>query len=117
MDTEPRYGVLAEVRGVSLATSLKIYRALAVRESLTAAMCARALNMVSEAQAKLESLLNETDSTTRVALEKALETLAAAQAVANGDMPNSEYIVMDAEVRSDLERDHTLLMHLRRARP
>jgi hypothetical protein len=49
-------------------------------------------------------------------LEKALETLAAAQAVANGDMPNTEYIVMDAQVRSDIERDHTLLTHLNRNR-
>ena len=93
------------------------YRQLALRDAASVALMAEALRKVERVQADLAELARQTGHPPcRAALEKAVADLAAAQSVADGDLPAEQYrrTVDDATRRVDDE--HTALMLLARRR-
>ena len=92
------------------------YRQLALRDAASVSLMAEALQKVERVQADLAELARQTAHPHRAALEKAIADLAAAQGVANGDLPAEQYRRKFDDAAHTVDEEHTTLMVVARAR-
>jgi hypothetical protein len=92
------------------------YRQLALRDAASVSLMAEALRKIERVQADLAELARQTGHPHRAALEKAVADLAAAQSVADGDLPEGQYKKMLDDAERTVDDEHTVLMAVARMR-
>jgi hypothetical protein len=92
------------------------YRQLALRDAASVSLMAQALRKVERVQTDLAELARQIGHPHRAALEKAIADLAAAQSVADGDLPAEQYKKMLDDAAHRVDDEHTVLMAVARVR-